>query len=45
MARIVRHGPVAPGTSAVPDATPGSPVESGRPALPVTALHSLETVP
>jgi len=42
MARIVRHGPAAPGTSAVPDATPGSPVESGRPALPVTALHGLE---
>ena len=38
MARIIRHGPAASGASAVPDATPGSPVESGRPALPVLAL-------
>ena len=50
MARIVRHGPAASGASAVPDATPSSPVESGRPALPVLALplpalRSLEAAP
>jgi len=37
MARIIRTGPVAP-TTLTPDATPASPVESGRPSLPITAL-------